>query len=84
MYRQPKSVNVFMECSVFNAYVQVDDFVIVAKPNGSSGVGKIINVSNLNNICIDEIDIEGANYFFLDNGEDDNNKYAIYFRFGSQ
>ena len=80
----PKSMNGFMECSVFNAYVQVGDFVIVAKNNGSSVVGKLIDVSNLKNICIDEIDIEGANNFFLDNGEDDNKKYTVYFRFRSQ
>ena len=73
-----------MECSVFNVYVHVGDFVIVAKPNSSSVVGNLIDVSNLNNICIDKIDIEGANYFFCDNGEDDNKKYAVYFRFGSQ
>ena len=70
----PRSVNSFMECSIFNAFVQVGDFIIVAKPDGVSVVGKLIDVSNLNNICIDKIDVEGANYFFLDNGEDDNKK----------
>ena len=66
-----------MECSVFNAYVRVGDFLIVTKPNGSRVVGKLTDVSNLNDICFDEIDIGGANYFFLDNCEDDNKKYAV-------
>ena len=70
----PRSVNGFMECSVFNAFVQVGDFIVVAKPDGVSVVGKLIDVSNLNDICIDEIDVEHANYFFLDNSEDDNKK----------
>ena len=63
-----------MECSVFNAFVQVGDFIVVAKPDGVSVVGKLIDVLNLNDICIDKIDVERANYFFLDNGEDDNKK----------
>ena len=59
----PRSVNGFMECSVFNVFVQVGDFIVVAKPDGVSVVGKLIDLSNLNDICIDEIDVEGGNLF---------------------
>ena len=81
----PKSsIEGFMECYVLNSYVQIGDFLVVATPTGSAVVGKLIDVSRLNDICVSEIDVEGENYLFLDNGQDENKKHVVYFRFGNQ
>ena len=81
----PKSsIEGFMECYVLNSYVQIGDFLVVATPTGSAVVGKLIDVSRLNDICVSKIDVEGENYLFLDNGQDENKKHVVYFRFGNQ
>ena len=50
--------------------------MIVSKPNDTDVVGKLIDVSVLNDVCIDEIDMDDENYFFLDKGEDDSHKFC--------
>lgn len=53
-----------MRCNIVDLYVQVGDFLVVLKPIGPDVVGKFIDVSNLNGICIDEINIDDANSVF--------------------
>ena len=34
-------------------------------------MGRLIDVKELDDICVDEVSLEDENYFFLDNGSDD-------------
>ena len=52
---------------VLDAYVQVGDFVIVEHTNGTV-VGRLIETSKLDNVCIDELSLDDDDYFYLDNG----------------
>ena len=59
-----------MYCKVFETYVKVGNFLIVSQPMGSDIVGWLIDVKDLDDICVDEVSLEDGNYFFLDNSAD--------------
>ena len=60
-----------MRCDTLDVYVQVGDFIIVSQPTGPNLMGRLIDVSPLSDICVSELSLEDKNYFFLDNGADD-------------
>ena len=62
--------NQLMCCKVFETYVEVGDFLIVSQPTGSDIVGWLIDVKDLDDICVDEVSLEDEIFFFLDNGAD--------------
>ena len=48
------------------AYIQVRDFVIVSKSNGSDVVGHLIDVSTLDDINVDKVSLDSnSDYFSL-------------------
>ena len=73
---QSKSVYCFMQCDLLDSHVEVGDLFIVSKTNKTEVVGKLIDVSISNDVCVDEIDMDGENYFFLDNSKDDSRKFC--------
>ena len=56
-----------MFCEMLNAFVQIGDFLIVSQPTGEDVIGKLIDISKLEDICVDEVSLEDKNYFLLDN-----------------
>ena len=55
-----------MYCEMLDAYVQVGDFVTVSQPTGTNVVGRLIDVSGLDDVCVNKLSVENKNYFFLD------------------
>ena len=60
-----------MFCEILNAFVQIGDFLIVSQPTREDVIGKLIDISKLEDICVDEVSLEDENYFFLDNGSEE-------------
>ena len=61
----------FLYCDMLDAYVQIGDFLTISQPTGDDIVGRLIDVSDLDKICVDEVSLEDENYFFLDNGSEE-------------
>ena len=60
-----------MHCNILDAYVEVGDFLVISQPTGGDVIGRLIDVSDLDDICVDTISFEDKNYFFLDNGSEE-------------
>ena len=80
---QSKSVYHFMQCDLLDSHVEVGDVLIISKPNSTDVVGKLIDVSVLNDVCVDEIEI-GDGIFFLTTVKITTANFVGYLRFGNQ
>ena len=54
----------FMRCDFLDSYVTVGDVIVVARPRGPNVVGRLIDVSLLDKINVDEISLDDEDYFF--------------------
>lgn len=57
-----------MYSELLDSYVMVGDFISVCLPEGEKVIGRLIDVSLLDNIPISEVGTRDSDYFFLDNG----------------
>ena len=66
----PMSISLYttMYSEILDAHIMVGDFVQVCLPAGNDVIGRLINISGLDDIPVTEIGTGNANYFFLDNG----------------
>ena len=68
---------------MLDAYVQIGYFLTILQSTGDDIVGRLIDVSDLDKIYVDEVYLEDKNYFVPDNGSEDK-KYVASFKFGNQ
>ena len=60
-----------MHWEILDAYVVVGDFLVISQITGRDIIGRLIDVSYLDNVCMDKISFEDKNYLFLDNGSEE-------------
>ena len=52
-----------MHCNILDAYVEVGDFLVISQPTNGDVIGRLIDVSDLEDICEDKISSEDKKLF---------------------
>ena len=66
-----------MFCEILDVYVEIGDFLIISQPTGGDIIGMLIDASDLDDICVDELSLEDESYLFHNNCSEERKIYGL-------